>query len=77
MIDRKDKKSNLLYVCTFLAHFTILKRKAACHQQKKNVPRRAMIIPVIISGVQAPIAKIVRPITDSGMPNVSPARERG
>ena len=31
--------------------------------------------PVIISGVQPPIANTVRPITDSGMPNVCAKRE--
>lgn len=36
-------------------------------------PRRAIIAPVIISGVQPPIASTVRPNTDSGMEKVWPA----
>lgn len=35
-------------------------------------PLRAIITPVIISGVQPPIAKTVKPKTDSGIPKVSP-----
>lgn len=40
-----------------------------------NLPRRAMMTPVIISGVHPPIANTVSPITDSGIPNVSPANK--
>lgn len=36
------------------------------------IPLRAIMNPVINSGVQPPMAKTVRPITDSGMLNVWP-----
>lgn len=35
-----------------------------------NLPCLAIMKPVIISGVQPPIAKTVIPMTDSGMENV-------
>lgn len=40
-------------------------------------PLRAIIAPVITSGVQPPMASTVRPSTDSGMENVWPENRNG